>query len=380
MKVRTFRARSMSEALALVKRTFGPGAVIIYTKNIRARGLKGLLGKQIVEIAAASDVPDQEPSARPKAPPRDLGQVYQRQVATKPTPTDQQLKRLREEVSGIRSTLDELVRSNCPPGVAQLPEPLSEGYMALVGHGVAEQLAADVVRSLAVEMPEAELCFPDKVKERITERLAEHVNVGGPIPLAAPRRYVVVLIGPTGVGKTTTIAKLAANFKVRGKKRVALVTIDTYRIAAVQQLQTIADIIKVPLRTVLTVGDLKEALQDFQDYDLVLIDTAGRSQRDELKMNDLKAFVSASWADEVHLVVSATGSMGNMLEVVKQFKGAGPNRLLFTKVDEADALGRLVSVSSRTDVPVSYVTTGQDIPDDIEVASAVSLATMAWEQ
>ncbi|HUW58473.1 MAG TPA: flagellar biosynthesis protein FlhF [Planctomycetota bacterium] len=379
--MKTFRAQSMREALALVKRTLGADAVIIYTKNIRAPGLRGFLGKQLVEIAAAAEVrnPPVSPQPAPLSGPGPAA-AYGRQAPARRSGTDEQLQRLREEVLGIRSTLDELVRSNCPPVVAGLCEPLSEGYVTLVGHGLDERLAADVVRSLAAEMTETELRSEERVRERITGRLAEHVNVGGAIRLTAGRRQVVVLIGPTGVGKTTTIAKLAANFKVRGKRRVALITIDTYRIAAVQQLQTIADIIKVPLRTVLTVGDLKQALVDLQDYDLVLIDTAGRSQRDEVKMNDLKAFVTASWADEVHLVVSATGSMGNMLDVVKQFRDVGPNRLLITKVDEAEALGTLVSVSSRVRVPVSYVTTGQDIPDDIEVASAGSLASMVWER
>jgi flagellar biosynthesis protein FlhF len=374
----------MSEALALVRRTFGSQAVIIYTKTVRAPGLLGLFGKQIVEIAAAGDVPREAPKkdAPAAAAPagREAAEAYRRQEPARSAAPDDQLKRLREEISGIRLALDELVKSNCPPSVAGLPEALSEGYLALVRHGVTEQLAADVVRSLGEEMPPAELLLAYRVKERMAGRLAEHVKVAGPIALDGSSRRVVALIGPTGVGKTTTIAKLAANFKVRARRRVALITIDTYRIAAVQQLQTIADIIKVPLVTVLTVGDLKQALDELRSYELVLIDTAGRSQRDELKMNDLDAFVRAASPDEVHLVVSATGSTGNMLEVVNRFRGVGPNRLIFTKVDEAEALGRLVSVSSKTDVPVSYLTTGQDIPNDIELATAARVAAMAWER
>ena len=128
------------------------------------------------------------------------------------------------------------------------------------------------------------------------------------------------------MGKTTTIAKLAAYFKLRERKSVGLITIDTYRIAAVQQLQTIADIIQVPLVTVLTVGDLKEALDDLRHYDLVLVDTAGRSQSDEMKMFDLDAFLKAAAPDETHLVVSAAASLGNMSEVVERFTPLGPTR------------------------------------------------------
>jgi len=380
MKVRTFRARSMGEALALVKRTFGGRAVIIHTKNVRAPGLSGFFGRQIVEIAAASDN-----AASPTlqgAPTRDLGvpAAYREQARPKQPTSDDQLTRLREEIAGIRTTLDDMVRSNCPPTVAGLPEPLTECYTTLLRRGVDEALAAEVVRSVADEASEADLWFVDRLRERITGRLAEHVKVAGPVQLAAGRCRVVALVGPTGVGKTTTIAKLAANSRVRAQRRVALITIDTYRIAAVQQLRTIADIIKVPLRTVLTVGDLRAALNDLRGYELVLIDTAGRSQRDEMKMSELKSFMAAASPDEVHLVVSATGSTGNVLEVIKRFSDCGPNRLLLTKLDEAEALGRLVSVSSRSDVPVSYLTTGQDIPDDIELASANRLGALVWER
>ncbi|HUV38641.1 MAG TPA: hypothetical protein VMY39_03465, partial [Planctomycetota bacterium] len=238
----------MSEALAAVKRTFGAGAVIIHTKTLRAPGLRGFLGRQVVEVSAATGVP-RTGEARPQAPPREpsrpvptpppadtrpvpghVARAYLRSAPPGPAGPNDQIKVLRDEVRGIRSSLDELIRTQCPPSIAGLPEPLTEGYMTLVRHGVAEPLAADVVRSLAMEMTEAELWFADKIQRRITERLAEHVCSAGPIRLTAGERRVVALIGPTGVGKTTTIAKLAANFKIRGHQRVGLITIDTYRI------------------------------------------------------------------------------------------------------------------------------------------------------
>ena len=384
MKVRTFQADSMTEAIALVKRTFGSGAIIITTKAIRAPGVRGWLGRQWIEVTAATDVPRSRHVGTTTTPGRtirpEVSQAYRRGAVPQTTsPENSDLRKLRDEITGIRNSLDDLVRSACPKGVAGLPDKLVEGYMTLVRTGVSEQLAGNVTRTLAEELTETQLNSTDLIRERITTALADHVKVGGPIRLAKRGRRVVAMVGPTGVGKTTTIAKLAANFKVRARKRVALITIDTYRIAAVQQLQTIADIIKVPLRTVLTVGDLKQALADLGDVDLVLIDTAGRSQRDELKMNELKTFISAAAADETHLVISATGSEKNMTDVVSRFKVIGPDRLIVTKTDEAEALGKLVTVLHGTGMALSYVTTGQDIPDDIEVADATRVAQMVWE-
>ncbi len=371
MKVKTFHARSLPEALARVKRSFTGDAVILYTKSVRAPGLMGFFGRQVVEVAAATDVPRESAEAAPaSAPAMAAVAAYRRREAPA---ADETLGKLREEIAGIRGALDELVKLNVPPSVAGLPEPVMEGYVALVRHGVAETLATDVARAAAG------LSDPAAVKERMTQELASRVKVAGGIETSG-RRKVVALVGPTGVGKTTTIAKIAAEFKVRRRQRVALITIDTYRIAAVQQLQTIADIIQVPLSTVLTVGDLKEALAGLRNYDLVLIDTAGRSQRDELKMFDLDAFVKAAGADEVHLVISAAAGLGNMNEVIERFRPLGPTRLIVTKVDEAEALGRIASVSSASDLGLSYLTTGQDIPNDIEVASAERVAAMAWER
>jgi len=379
MKIRTFRAGSMSEALGLVRRTFGTDATIVYTKTVRAPGLRGFLGREIVEIAAASEVPRQEAAQemRTVRKPEPLASGG-RHAADKPA--DDQLTRLREEIMGIRSTLDDLVRANCPPSIAGLTEPLSEAYMTLVRHGVSEQLASESVEAVSRQMAGGEAVDGGALRERITRSLAGCARTSGAIEVKAGARRVVALVGPTGVGKTTTIAKLAANFKVRAHRDVALVTIDTYRIAAVQQLQTIADIIKVPLRTVMTVGDLKLAMEELRNYELVLIDTAGRSQRDELKMNDLESFLGAAAPDEIHLVMSAAASLGNMIEVAERFAPAGPNRIVLTKVDEAEALGRLITLASRTNIPVSYLTTGQDIPDDIEVASGERLATIVWER
>jgi flagellar biosynthesis protein FlhF len=176
---------------------------------------------------------------------------------------------------------------------------------------------------------------------------------------------IAAFIGPTGVGKTTTIAKLAANFRIRRGKKVGMITIDTYRIAAVDQLKTYAELIDVPLHVVLTAGELRHAIDSLADCDLVLIDTAGRSQNDRLRLNQLAGFMKAAEPDDLHLVVAATSSRSTVVSTLERFMPLGANRIVMTKLDEAAALGAFLNVACVSKLPVSYVTTGQDVPDDI---------------
>ncbi len=187
---------------------------------------------------------------------------------------------------------------------------------------------------------------------------------------------VVVLIGPTGVGKTTSIAKIAANLKLRQHKKVGLITIDTYRIGAVDQLRMYSQIIDVPLKVVLTPAELRQAIDSYDQMDVILVDTAGRSQKDDLKLQELKTFLDAAKADEVHLVLSSTANHSHMLSAAERFKSIGVDRLILTKLDEAISFGVVLSVLRKVDASISYITTGQDVPDDIEVAGGQKLARM----
>jgi flagellar biosynthesis protein FlhF len=147
----------------------------------------------------------------------------------------------------------------------------------------------------------------------------EQIRTSGPISITPGQRRVVALVGPTGVGKTTTIAKLAANFRLREKRRVGLITVDTYRIAAVEQLRTYAEIIDLPMHVVSTPREMREALRQLSGLDLVLMDTAGRSPRDEVKIQELRAFLSEAQADEVHLVLSAVASASSLVRTAERF-------------------------------------------------------------
>ena len=204
--------------------------------------------------------------------------------------------------------------------------------------------------------------------------MEEEIPVTGPIQTEPGQRRLVALVGPTGVGKTTTIAKLAANFRLKEKRKVGLITVDTYRIAAVEQLRTYADIIDLPMAVVSTPREMREAVARMSDLELILLDTAGRSPRDEVKIQELKTLLTEANADEVHLVLSATAGASSLVRTAQQFAAAGTTALLLTKLDEVDGLGNLPPLLRSSRLPISYVTHGQNVPDDIEAAASRRLA------
>jgi flagellar biosynthesis protein FlhF len=206
--------------------------------------------------------------------------------------------------------------------------------------------------------------------------IEDEIRVAGPIRGEPGRCRVVALVGPTGVGKTTTIAKLAANFRLKEKRKVGLITVDTYRIAAVEQLRTYADIIDLPMAVVSTPREMREAVTRMSDLEIVLMDTAGRSPRDEVKIQELRTMLIEAKADEVHLVLSAVGSAGGLKRTAEQFRPAGTTALVLTKLDEATSLGNVLPLLRASKLPLSYVTDGQNVPDDIEAADQRRLARM----
>ena len=216
----------------------------------------------------------------------------------------------------------------------------------------------------------------DDYRSQLRRYLEDELAVTGPIVSSQGRGRVVALVGPTGVGKTTTIAKLAANYRLRENQRVGLITVDTYRIAAVEQLRTYAEIMDLPMEVVSTPREMRDAKAKMSDLDLVLMDTAGRSPRDEVRIQELKSMRAEAEPDEVHLVLSAGSGARSLVTTAERFAEVGTTALLITKVDEATTLGNLVSLTRGCRLPVSYLTDGQNVPDDILVAERASLAEL----
>lgn len=180
---------------------------------------------------------------------------------------------------------------------------------------------------------------------------------------------VVFFVGPTGVGKTTTIAKIASNFHIEHKKKVALLTADTYRIAAAEQLRTYANILEVPFRVVYTAEEITSAAEDYRDYDYILVDTTGHSPNNEAQcegVSELISSVHTTTKKEVFLVVSASTKYRDLMKIADTYKEIADYKLIFTKLDETTALGNIYNLKMHTGAPLSYVTCGQNVPDDIE--------------
>lgn len=268
-------------------------------------------------------------------------------------------------------------RPSTSASTPDLPDPLIAFYTKLIQEEVAEELAERVVRE-AQDSGDADTV--DDADERIRRQLAALMPSADATLLPEPpasesgRPRVIALVGPTGVGKTTTVAKLAATFKLKQGHRVGVITLDTYRIAAVDQLRTYCSIIGCPLEVARQPDELAACLEKLSDCEFVIIDTAGRSQRDDTKLDELAGFLEVARPDETHLVLAATASQRVMLQIAERFERVNPDRVIFTKLDEAVTCGTLFNVVDAIAKRVSYVTTGQEVPHQIEPGDAMVLA------
>ena len=284
--------------------------------------------------------------------------------------------RFAAKLDAIHKMIESLGRSAHLGHVDEIPAELFQLYTELIDAEVEETLARDLVSRLKQRGTAKQLADPVAGKALLAGQLQAEIRCCGPI---APRRgstKVVALVGATGVGKTTTIAKLAANFRLRDGVRMGLVTVDTYRVAAVEQLRTYAEIIDIPVKVVTNPAEMRRALDEMAGLDLVLIDTAGRSPCDDLQVQELKTLLAEARVDEVHLVLSATSNVRHLEATAKKFLIANATAVILTKLDEAAGLGTLLSIARRVPLPISYVTTGQGVPEDIEPARPDRLARL----
>ncbi|HVV87732.1 MAG TPA: flagellar biosynthesis protein FlhF [Kofleriaceae bacterium] len=382
MKILKFEGASMREALSKVKAELGDQAVVVSTRQVR----KGLLGTGY-EISAAID--DDEPAALPPAslpphPPKPApraaladdevervvgplrAELRSLRALVKGRGDDRPGAELRNELVALRRAVEDLQRPGAPAA--------SPGTGA--GAGAASTKATLPPRGAPAPTSTATATQAASLPPRTTQ--ASHAAPSSPAgALTAPSRAQnVLLVGPTGVGKTTTIAKIAARAALIDGKKVALVTLDNYRVGGVDQIRTFADLIGVPLHVVEDPAQLADQLAELAGYDLVLIDTAGRSPRDRAGLDSLRVVASLPQL-EVHLTVPAGSSAAQVDELARRFAALHPRRLLFTKIDECDQAPELIAAPTRLKLPVTWLGTGQAVPEDLEVATSSRLLELA---
>ncbi len=379
MEVKSFRAPTLQEALRQVRRELGPEAAVLHTREVPGGRWWGWLsGRRQIEIMASTEV-----NVPSRLPPRPAAEGLERAAPAATFALRGGAHHYSETASAAPTAeyqrageLEHLLRSlqRREPSGGEIPAEFFQLYTDLIDSELAPDVARDLLEVVRCEAPPQEWSDPASLRLRLTRRVEDDLRVAGPIRPLPGRRHVVALVGPTGVGKTTTIAKLAAHFRLREKLRVGLITVDTYRIAAVEQLRTYADIIDLPMHVVSTPKEMRAAVDRLADFDLVLLDTAGRSPRDEVKIQELRAFLQEAQADEVHLVVSSAVSTSALIHTAGRFAPVGVTAVVVTKLDEATGLGGVLGFARGARLPLSYVTNGQNVPDDIEAADPRRLA------
>ena len=420
MTINKFQGKTKEEAIEKAKAEFGPNAVIMNIKEVKPKGLLGMFAATTYEVTAA--IEEKEPvyntvpsamSAQVKTreninlaadeeiaipqpmrtPPREEPKVevkpQKKEIVVdraskfaklQPVDNDEDDPIIYETEKQFRERLDNLSdlleqKLSAPAQEEAVRKTSSEElnfvrmiYNTLLRNEVHEKYinqVLDEVEKFIRPGNNVDLILPN-----IYQKLVLKFGQPKTIELSGKKPNVVFFIGPTGVGKTTTIAKIASKYKVEYNRKVAFITADTYRIAATEQLRVYANILDAPMSIVYSVEDINEAIEKYADYDLIFVDTAGFSHKNEQQRNDTKRLlegVSEECRKEVYLVLSATTKYKDLMDIVDIYKELADYKLIFTKLDETSSYGNLLNIKLYADADLSYVTIGQNVPDDIEV-------------
>jgi flagellar biosynthesis protein FlhF len=343
MRIRKFTANNYSTALQQVKQELGADALILSTRSIKPPSpIAGKKEATRVEITAAVEY----------APPVVEPQVSSEQ---KPEKADADLKSL------IFSLLSQTDRAQ---SMGLMPHQF-DTFSHLVENGLDEKLAAKILKK-ALEQNSEQTSLKEPLK--VMNLMKKVLPCKGEIDLSIYGPKIVAFVGPTGVGKTTTVAKIAAEYALRRDKKVAMISLDTYRLGAIDQLRTYGEIMEVPVEVAAGKEELRKIIASHEDKDLILIDTAGRSHQDKDYSRQLKEVFDAVGGVETHLVLSVTAQEKLFTATYHQFSSMGVDRVLFTKLDEGLNFGSLFNFSVRNRLPISYFTSGQQVPEDLEAA------------
>lgn len=416
MTIKKFQGKTKEEAIALAKEEMGASVVIMNVKEVRQKGFLGIFKGSMYEVTAAleDDVMPQPsfsippaPSARPASHGFDA--VADEEISLRDLES-QEGTALKEAFAAVNEVMEKNGHKPIAPlresqAAQMVAEPKAEEFRPLSSVEFVEDLGSErdeqshqffkVLYKVLLDNEVDEIYINQFMDD--LDRVSHSTNgldylissvyqkmilkLGQPevISLTKNKPKVVFFIGPTGVGKTTTIAKIASRFKVEQEKKVALLTADTYRIAAAEQLRTYANILDTPLSIIYTPEDIGKEIEKFADYDLVLVDTAGFSHKNDGQREDMKRLLKnlpAQYERQIYLVLSATTKYKDLIEITDIYDEFCDFHLIFTKLDETSAYGNILNIKLHTGAQLSYVTTGQNVPDDIEVVDTQKLVKL----
>ena len=433
MIIKKFTAKTEDEALKAARSELGAGAVIMNVKKVKKKGLAGVFSKPQIEVTAAIEEEKADMPASPTGAPlrsraeqnvkskvdilatddtpvrqdRSKGSAENKLSGYKDVLTDEEYEKLHPELNSAkdeespkrRSTdkidnLQVLIEQQLKTVMDQDAAKEKSGdkkegnkevmsfikliYTTLINNEVDEKYANDLVEEIEkLSKPGVTI---DYLLSNIYQKLILRFGVSSGITEAEDGPKVIVFIGPTGVGKTTTIAKLASEMAVNQKKKVALVTTDTYRIKAAEQLRSYAEImdvvVNVPFKVIYSADDIRNTLEELKDQDFIFVDTAGYSPKDKEKRDEMKHILDAAkevMDIETYLVLSVTTKYRDLLSICDIYKEMDDFKLIFTKLDETSTFGNIYNIRIYTGAEISYMTDGQDVPDDIETFNPQSI-------
>ena len=361
MKVKKFVASSMPEAMKMIRAELGNDAVILNSKVVQKKGFLGLFSRKNIEVIAAVD-------PKPTTPPVQK-MKEKRKERTEPLRDEQLLKEIHE----LKATIRQLSQGG---GVEHYPAPLKAIDAHLIDQEISDDVRAILMSTLLQRWyTSGANGSHDEVKKWFYEEIVNTLSPFSFGGISFQKKFINV-VGPTGVGKTTTLAKMAADCVIKHRKKVAFITTDTYRIAAIDQLKTYAKILNVPIEVCYNLEDFRQAKEKLTSYDIVFIDTAGRNFRNVQYVNDLKEMIDFNEEMETFLVLSLTAKWRDMKEIYTQFSLIPIHKFIFTKMDETSRHGAMLNMMVQCGIGTAYMTHGQNVPDDIVEATPQLVANM----
>lgn len=393
MIIKKFTAKTEKEAIDNARKELGEGVVVMNVKPVKNKGLFAFLKSPMVEVTVALEEESEKYTAAVSAINNVIAssQNKEKEEIEKKTPVIETVEKrdsaIEEKLDSLQSLLEQQLqkpeegkREEKPEEKKEekaVEEPKEESetdkFMHLLRdtmleNEVDEKYAQEIIDEIEL-INKPNIPFDYALANIYQKMILKFGKPSGIEPATSGGIKLVFFIGPTGVGKTTTIAKIASKFRVDEKKKVALLTADTYRIAAAEQLRTYANILEVPFRVIYTVEEINKALEDFKGYDYIMIDTAGHSHQNSTQKDNMRNIIHSVddiVEKEVHLVLSATTKYRDLISIADSYKEMADYKLIFTKLDETTTLGNLLNLRLYTGASLSYVTHGQNVPDDIE--------------